>query len=340
MNAKKIVPESSPNSKQVDDVDAVAMEWVVVPDLEEEFTASLRRKDRSERTVRAYAGAVADFRTWFEAHNPGQPCDPAHITPLDVRSYRTHLRDERRLSVNTVNSYLAGLRAFCKWAQGAGHAQHDPTSGIKSLKVQRSAPKWLEASDQYALLRAAEQAVQLGDLRAGGEADAPGAIWSRRDRALVVFMLNSGLRLSEVAALTLDDITIRPRSGWVDVRAGKGSKARRVELNKDARKALSEWLAVRPEEEGCAALWISQKGGALSKRALSGRITVLGEAAGLDIHPHTLRHSFAKNLVRAGVGLEVVADLLGHENLDTTRIYTTPSAADRQAAVEKVRWAD
>jgi integrase/recombinase XerC len=314
--------------------------WVVAPDLVETFTTWLETKDRSPRTIRAYGTGVRDFQTWFEAAT-GQDLAPELITPLDVRSYRTYLRDERRLAVNTVNSYLAGLRAFAKWALASGRAEHDPTSAIKSLKVQQRAPKWLEPSDQYALLRAVEQAVQLGDLRAEGEEDAPGAVWTRRDRALVVLLLNTGLRLSEVAALQLDDVVIRPRSGWVDVRAGKGSKARRVELNKDARKALSEWLEVRPEdEEAGQALWISQKGGQLSRRGISGRISKLGEDADLDLHPHTLRHSFAKNLVRAGVGLETVADLLGHENLDTTRIYTTPSAADRQAAVEKVGWTD
>lgn len=335
--SKPIVNESHVAVKAAADV---AQEWVVAPDPLEAFADWLRRQDRAQSTVRAYATGMQDFQTWFEAHNE-QDLAPELITSLDVRAYRTYLRDERRLAVSTVNLYLAGVRAFARWAQATDRIENDPTQAVKSLKTQKRAPKWLEPNDQYALLRAAEQAVQLGDIRAAGDKSEPGAIWSRRDRAIVVLMLNTGLRLSEVAALHVDDVTIRPRSGWVDVRAGKGSKSRRVELNNDTRKTLQAWLDVRtPVDEDEPALFLSQKGGALSRRGIAGRVKTLGEDAGLDIHPHTLRHSFAKNLVRAGVGLETVADLLGHENLDTTRIYTTPSAADRQAAVEKISWTE
>jgi integrase/recombinase XerC len=113
-----------------------------------------------------------------------------------------------------------------------------------------------------------------------------------------------------------------------------------VPLNRDVRQALAAWLEVRPEED-TPALFLSQKGGAHSPRAISSRVTQLAEQAGLeDVSPHTLRHSFAKNLVDAGVTLEKVATLLGHESLETTRVYVTPSQADLQAATEKVAWQD
>jgi len=304
----------------------------------DDFVAWLGEQDRSPATVRAYAIGVRTFETWFNDRT-GQPLDPVQMTPLDIKAFREHLVNTARLKTASVNNYLAGVRAFCKWAQSAGLAQHDPAANIKMLRQAPRAPKWLEGPQQFALLRETEKAVQLSDLRANGDMTHPAAVWARRDRAIVRLLLNTGLRLSEATALRIEDVKIAPRSGEVRVRRGKGSKSRTVELNKDARAAISAWLEVRPS--GGEALFVSQKGGALSARALSEVVRILGEAAGIaDLHPHLLRHSFAKNLVNQGVGLEVVADLLGHENLETTRIYTTPSAADRQRAVEKVSWED
>jgi integrase/recombinase XerC len=155
------------------------------------------------------------------------------------------------------------------------------------------------------------------------------------------------LRLSEAAALRVADVEIKPRSGSVTVRSGKGNKRRVVPLNADARKAVSEWLAVRPPSippsggEEVTALFVSQKGGALSARAMAEVVTGLGAKAGLEgLHPHLLRHSCAKNLVDQGIGIEKVAMILGHESLETTRLYTMPSEADLQAAVEATCWED
>jgi site-specific recombinase XerD len=120
--------------------------------------------------------------------------------------------------------------------------------------------------------------------------------------------------------------------------AGKDARPRTVPLNHDARTALQAWLDVRPEDAS-EALFLSQKGGRLSSRAISNVIAKFADPAGLEgVSPHTLRHSFAKNLVDADVGLEKVATLLGHESLETTRLYTQPSKADLQAATEKVAW--
>ncbi|OQA16397.1 MAG: Tyrosine recombinase XerC [Chloroflexi bacterium ADurb.Bin360] len=302
----------------------------------DDFVAWLGELDRSPATVRAYTIGVRTFERWF-SECTGRPLDPVQITPLDIKAFREHLFEGQRLRPTTVNNYLAGVRAFTRWVQTTGLAQHDPAAKVKMLKQAPRAPRWLERSQQFALLRETETAVQLGDLRAGGDTAHPAAVWARRDRAIVRLLLNSGLRLSEATALRIDDVTIRPRSGEVRVRRGKGSKARTVELNADARVALASWLKVRPD--GGEALFVSQKGHALSARALSEVVRVMGNAAGIThLHPHLLRHSFAKNLVDQGVGLEVVADLLGHESLETTRIYTTPSAADRQRAVERVSW--
>lgn len=302
------------------------------------FGEWLTAQDRAPLTVRGYTTALAQFAGWFEQQTGGT-LDPARITPLDVRSYRQYLVAQRRKPA-TVNQHLAALRAFARWGQDTAQAAGDPTQGVKLLEEVTPAPRWLTRQEQYALLRAARDAMQLGDLRANGDPAYPGAVWPRRDYALLVLLLNTGLRLAEVAALQVDDVTLNGRSGEVQVRQGKSRKARAVPLNKDAREAVQAWLDARPEGD-CVALFLSQKGGALSERAISERVRELAERAGLkSASPHTLRHSFAKNLVDAGVGLERVAALLGHANLNTTRRYVTPSQADLQAATEKVAWGE
>jgi integrase/recombinase XerC len=333
-------------SVEVKNDTTLSVPWVVAgdPALVEAFVTYLRAQDRSAATIRGYRIGVETFQTWFE-QTTGQALAPALITPLDVRAFKAHL--QKSLKANSVNHYLAGLRAFCAWALASGKAEHNPVTNIKLVKQAGCAPKWLTRTEQFALLRATEQAVQLGELRAKGNATAPSAVWPKRDRAIIRLLLAAGLRLSEAAALRLADVEIKPRSGVVTVRQGKGNKRRVVPLNADARKAVSEWLDVRPLSippsggEEVTALFVSQKGGALSARAMAEVVTGLGAKAGLEgLHPHLLRHSCAKNLVDQGIGIEKVAMILGHESLETTRLYTMPSEADLQAAVEATCWED
>ena len=160
----------------------------------------------------------------------------------------------------------------------------------------------------------------------------------RRDASLVIFMLNTGLRSHETLGLQLDDISISDRKGEVFVQQGKGDKQRTVPLNKEARQAIKAWLEERPDEQDNPYIWIAvetEAEGPLHQRSLQRIMTRYGRDAGLEnLTPHMLRHTFAKNLVDQGIGLEKVAALLGHKSLNTTRIYVTPSQKDLENAVE------
>ena len=162
----------------------------------------------------------------------------------------------------------------------------------------------------------------------------------QRDASLVLFMLNTGLRLSETLNLCLDDVHLSERKGQIFIRRGKGNKQRTIHLNSDALKAIEEWLKIRPKHPENNFVFFAletDSSKALSSRSVQRAVRRLGEDAGLPkLSPHTLRHTFAKNLVNSGVSLEKIAALLGHTNLNTTRIYITPSQQDLENAVNEL----
>lgn len=272
----------------------------------------LRQANKSENTVRAYLQRLLRFAEWFESTN-GETLTPERVTPTDLREYKAYLLTAQKRKPATVNQALI---AIANWLDFHGQQVTMPSL----VEEVRSAPKWLDRQQQRALLRAVER-----------EAVA-------RDIALITLMLNTGLRISEVAALDIEDLTLCERSGSLIVRQGKGGKYRTVPLNSDARKALKDYLNGRTN----GPVFLSQRGNGTKRLTASGIRQVIDQYAYLaklpELHPHALRHTFAKNLLNAGEGLEMVAEILGHKSLNTTRVYTQPSEQDKANAVEKLSY--
>ncbi len=297
------------------------------------FRNYLLNRDRSDATVKGYLADLKDFESWFEQTN-GEELAPQAVTPTDVREYRQHLIVVQQHKANTVNRRLAALSAFMTWAKGTGQVDTNPTEFVRSVSQVPGGPHYLDRKEQFALQRAIEKDLQIARLRY------PKRWVSRqRDSSMVIFLLHTGLRLNEALDLRLSDIEISDKKGKVIVRLGKGGKQRMVPLNGDARKAVQDWLAVRPKD-GSDYIWIAVENdqeGSLSGRSVQRVIHRIGQDAGLQrLTPHVLRHTFGKNLVDSGVGLEKVAALLGHSSLNTTRIYIVPNQQDLEKAVEKI----
>lgn len=151
------------------------------------------------------------------------------------------------------------------------------------------------------------------------------------------------LRLAELAALDVVDVSVSARRGRLRVRSGKGDAYREVPLNSACRTAIDEWMIARRAQldtpaDGVVveALWLSRSGGRLSARAVDLVVRRLAADAGLALSGHVLRHTCVTNLVHSGVDVVLVAEIAGHRRLDTTRRYSLPSDADRDAAVEAV----
>ena len=290
---------------------------LALKDTLDRFRAHLVSAGKSPHTIEAYGRDVRLFGEWFGQTN-GRTLSPEAITPIDVRQYRSYLLTIKNYKPATVNRKLASLSSFCEWAREAELIPANPTQGVSLVEEVRPAPKWLDNKQQYALLRAVQEKGK------------------KRDIALITLMINTGLRVSEVSNLKIGDLTISPRKGTVTVRGGKGEKFRNVPLNVDARKAIQDYLEEPPVQDADR-LFTGQRRKPLQPSGIYYLIKRYAYEARLDeVTPHTLRHTFGKNLVDAGVSLDRVAQLLGHESVDTTRIYTTPSEQDLQREVEKV----
>jgi site-specific recombinase XerD len=297
------------------------------------FLLSLRARDASEHTLRSYATAVGAYLDWL-AERGADWRSPARA---DLRAYLARLVGSGART--SVSQRLAAIRSFHRFAARAGLAAGDPWGSIAAPRLPRRLPRVLEVDQIERLLAAIdadERAAASGRVRNPGLA----AAIATRDRALVEVAYAAGLRISELAAAELPAVELA--RGEIRV-LGKGRKERIGLLGRPAIAALEAYLesarpvlAARrrrpgPEPE---AIFLNRDGAPLGVRGLRYRIDRLCRIAGLPegVSPHTLRHSFATHLLDGGADLRVVQELLGHESLATTQVYTHVSAARLRAA--------
>ncbi len=277
------------------------------------FILHLQSRDRSRHTINAYHLDLKQFGEWFAGVN-GDEMEPVNVTPTDLREFKHFLIEEEQLKPATINRKLASLRAFMKWAAGEKLLEVPPRMPQGVEQVQ-SAPKALDRREMSALIRAVERHGSV------------------RDQAIILVLINTGLRVQECSSLNVEDIEMSERKGKVIVRSGKGGKRREVPLNAEARRALSVYLDTREDDN--QALFLSQQGSRLGSRGIQGVVAKYGRLAGLeDLTPHALRHTFCSNLLRGGVDIVTVAKLAGHADISTTSIYTQPTGKDMEKAVE------
>jgi site-specific recombinase XerD len=316
-------------------VSPVAGEPATHPTLER-FLRSLAARDASPHTIRAYATAVGAYLTWLAERGvdwkrPSRPDLRAYLARLGSSAART-----------TVAQRLAAIRSFHRWAAREGIAAGDPWGAIATPRLPRRLPRVLELDQVDRLLAAVD--AELTEAEAESPDRIPVAIaLALRDRALVETAYAAGLRISELAAADLGSLDLR--RGEIRV-LGKGRKERIGLLGRPAlaslvayldqgRPILLERAAVPPGGEAePTEVFLNHLGAPLGVRGLRYRLDRLCRRAGLPVgvSPHTLRHSFATHLLDGGADLRVVQELLGHENLATTQVYTHVSPGRLAAA--------
>jgi site-specific recombinase XerD len=271
------------------------------------FIMHLRARALSAATERSYRTAVERLIAWYD----DQGIDWHTPSRADLRRYIALLSEDGERS--TVQQRLAALGTFYRFWVRQGSVAKDPLHALARPKREKRLPDVLSQAQVEQLI--AQAAIGTS------------ASLARRDTALVELLYGAGLRIAEVVAINLGDLQLG--RGEVKV-TGKGDKQRVALFGAPCRRALEAYLSDgRPALAALAAtpgvaLFLNRNGGPLGERGARARLDDIAHAAGLPeaFHPHTLRHSFATHLLDGGADLRVVQELLGHESLGTTQVYT------------------
>ena len=242
---------------------------------------------------------------------------PKNITQEDIMAYLSDAYSE--LSKRSQARALSAMRSFFDWMVLEGHRTDNPCENIDAPKLGQYLPEVLSQEEVVAVI----ESVKLSS-------------WAGlRDRAILEFLYSCGLRVSELCQLRISQIFVE--ESFVRI-IGKGDKERLVPLGEPAAEALSEYLAARPFDntsEFADYVFLNRFGKPLSRISVFNMSKKQAAAAGIakEISPHTFRHSFATHLIENGADLRVVQEMLGHESILTTEIYTHVDAKSWQSAI-------
>ena len=270
-------------------------------------------------SLAAYEATLVQFSAWFCLKHPA--ASPDQVTARDVLEYLQHLRDVRDNGDSAVNRVLTILRQFYRAIVAMGHLDNkdNPLIGFPSIKaVPRKLPIFLATEQMSRLLTEPKQDTVIG----------------LRDRALLALLCGSGIRASEAASLRCRQVDLLRLTISV---CGKGGHERSIPLNPQLGIVLQQYERARGASPPTAPYFRSRFGGPLSRGSIYERVRTWGQRShvGIPISPHRLRHTFATHLVRSGVGLVTIRDLLGHRQITSTQIYLHVTAEDLRAAAAR-----
>jgi site-specific recombinase XerD len=280
------------------------------------FAQYLDLRRMSPRTSVAYQRDLESFGSFLKARAGKLDLDVHHAPPYDaledavasdVLAYLTRLNGSRAYAGRSIRRKISALRTFYKHLKFDGRRTDNPASDVPSPRIGKPLPKALTERDMSALL-----AIEIAGLS---------ETQRRRDRAILECLYSSGVRRSELLGLAIGDVDLDSRT--MRVVGGKGNKDRLVPLTQVAADALRAYLGVRPRTVSDA-FFIGRAGARLSESALYKIVRTYIGIAGLEGHasPHTMRHSMATHLYEHGADLLVIKEILGHESLATTQVYT------------------
>ena len=289
----------------------------VRPDEHSLVSDFFRENDITPNTREAIVYDLRKFARWYVEAN-AEAFDSGRVATVDVSSFRDYLRREKEQAVATVNRAICSLRKYLQWLAAKGYIERNPAKGVKELRREQLSPKGLDRSQVRKLLREVDLRCDL------------------RANAIFSLFLHTGCRVGDLVELELEDLLIRERSGHVLFRFGKGGKQRTVPLSIDARRAMTEYLGTRPAV-GTKKVFLGERG-PLTARGIRSLCTKYAAFVGFHIHPHLLRHSFAKRFLESGGDLAALAQLLGHSNVNTTARYTLRSIDDLATGVDELSY--
>jgi len=297
---------------------------VVKEDINRFLTYLSVEKGFSENTLAAYQNDLSQLAAFIEEEAAKQGTSPGWtgFNRQGMLNYQLNLK-ERNYAATTLARKVAAAKSFFKFMVAEGAIKDNPTQNVASPNVGRLLPKPISISQVRQLL---EQPAKKSTPEA------------KRDRAMLELLYASGMRVSELISLNVDDIDID--GGFVRC-FGKGNKERMIPIYRQAAVVVDEYIKearpqiVRRSDE--KALFLNRRGERLTRQGFWQILKGYAKAAGLDkaITPHTLRHSFATHMLSGGADLRSVQELLGHANISTTQVYTHLTSEHVRRTYEK-----
>ena len=277
-----------------------------------DFLEERSRRNDSPHTLRNYGADLGEFLAYFTPPD-SEPPALAGIDLLSLREWLGHLYD-RGQKPATIRRKLASLRSLFRFLAREHRMEGNPARLLRLPKMPKTLPEVPNTEVTNALI----------DGSSREELDRP---FPERDRLLLELLYGCGLRISEAMGLNLQDFDRGER--WVRVR-GKGRKERQIPYGTKAAEALETWLKVRRSKTEPRALFLNHRGARLTDRGARNLVRFYATyvAGDSSIHPHTLRHAFATDLLSSGADLRAIQELLGHSRLSTTQKYTQVSLTD------------
>ncbi|MFX1516125.1 MAG: site-specific tyrosine recombinase/integron integrase [Promethearchaeota archaeon] len=252
-------------------------------------------KGYSPKTIREYS---YDLKM-FERFNSGKPLE--NTTTMDLRRFLLHLKRDKDYAARSIHRKICSLKSFFKFLKKEGFITTNPTDNIESPKIPKSLPKTITIEETLKLL------------------DTPD---DPRDKVILYLLYGTGMRVSELSNLNIDQINLDDRI--IHVVGGKGGKDRIIPLPKGIITILEDYIRVRKGKKELAFI-LNRSGQRLTPRSIQRIVKKYKKAANLvdkTLTPHTLRHAFATHLLSNAVDIRVIQELLGHASLSTTQLYT------------------
>ncbi|MHA1941435.1 MAG: site-specific tyrosine recombinase/integron integrase [Candidatus Hodarchaeales archaeon] len=257
-------------------------------------------KGYSPKTIREYS---YDLKM-FQAFNLNISIDKRSTT--DLRRFFLHLKREKHYSPRSLHRKICSLKSFYKFLKKESFISLNPAENIESPKIPKSLPKTITV----------EEAIQL--LKAPGPENI-------RDKLVLFLLYGTGIRVSELSNLDVNDIDLDSTSRMIRIVGGKGNKDRLIPLPEVIIPLIKEYFSLRQPKNGSSALILNRSGVRLTSRSIQRLVKKYKQKAKLDkkkLTPHTLRHAFATHLLANAVDIRVIQELLGHASLSTTQLYT------------------
>ena len=274
----------------------------------DDFQLYLMREERSENTISCYSRDVKSFLAWYDK-------EQERITEFDIIAYKRYLLAKEK-TVITSNRKLVSVNAFCRYLYDARLL---PEAYAAKLTKNRDKLNYKGLSEQN-LTAVHEAILHKGNLM---------------HICIIELLFGTGIRVSELTGLTLNDITLSDTDSHIRI-IGKGMVNRTLPLNAAAKQALEQYLAVRPE---CSTqrLLLGQRG-TLGRGAVEIILGNYGKTLNIAVTPHMLRHTLAYRLIKTGTPMTTIQQILGHESIVTTNLYTQTTEQDKADALQGLTW--